>query len=88
MILVAPVNTLQQVALLTEGVDRNESMLDAAIAAQEVALLTEGVDRNNLAAYKANNPDVALLTEGVDRNTPSRWRRTAADGRPPHGGRG
>ena len=34
------------VALLAEGVDRNSTVVRAAVSAVEVALLAEGVDRN------------------------------------------
>ena len=57
------------VALLAEGVDRNQQGddLDAAL---EVALLAEGVDRNSsgfsLLPFMIL---VALLAEGVDRNS-------------------
>ena len=57
-----------QVALLTEGVDRNH--LDRVVQKRlRVALLTEGVDRNS-STYIPMRPSVpvALLTEGVDRN--------------------
>ena len=37
-----------EVALLTEGVDRNENNYRHLILAAQVALLTEGVDRNKL----------------------------------------
>ena len=57
------------VALLAEGVDRNESQQknkDSFI----VALLAEGVDRNQgLLAAGRGQSRVALLAEGVDRNT-------------------
>ena len=55
------------VALPTEGVDRNNTMLDPSIAVS-VALPTEGVDRNCTALPGGYCPDVALPTEGVDRN--------------------
>ena len=56
------------VALLAEGVDRNDSVLLPELREIEVALLAEGVDRN--CAHDAIVPlkDVALLAEGVDRN--------------------
>ena len=39
---------LSQVALLAEGVDRNQIRLTAVIIALSVALLAEGVDRNTV----------------------------------------
>ena len=58
------------VALLAEGVDRNNSSYSASRAALMVALLAEGVDRNgNLMVVNEKVADVALLAEGVDRNS-------------------
>ena len=56
------------VALLAEGVDRNqlEDLLNGMNT--EVALLAEGVDRNFVDAQIFSPFDVALLAEGVDRN--------------------
>ena len=57
-----------RVALLAEGVDRNDNpgfpqRLDV------VALLAEGVDRNGAEVQLSlADRDVALLAEGVDRN--------------------
>ena len=65
------------VALLAEGVDRNQKPLDKIEITQatgktytvKVALLAEGVDRNSLAASCSHiASSVALLAEGVDRN--------------------
>ena len=57
-----------QVALLTEGVDRNtiEQLWTSILGV--VALLAEGVDRNEARKAAAEYDDVALLAEGVDRN--------------------
>ena len=60
---------LKAVALLAEGVDRNQANREAMLEGT-VALLAEGVDRNK----QSKGPDgrrwkVALLAEGVDRNT-------------------
>ena len=57
-----------QVALLTEGVDRNSVDQAAIIRMTTVALLTEGVDRNTYNGSQPYAQNVALLTEGVDRN--------------------
>ena len=56
------------VALLAEGVDRNDP--DADVQAEgRVALLAEGVDRNLvIVSTYVPNSTVALLAEGVDRN--------------------
>ena len=56
-----------EVALLTEGVDRNANRANNAILLK-VALLTEGVDRNPVQVAAGAVAGVALLTEGVDRN--------------------
>ena len=58
---------LRQVALLAEGVDRNENAT-ASANGKVVALLAEGVDRNKKLSHKGENKRVALLAEGVDRN--------------------
>ena len=56
------------VALLAEGVDRNNSVLLSTVKYQ-VALLAEGVDRNACPYYYSLfEYNVALLAEGVDRN--------------------
>ena len=59
------------VALLAEGVDRNNFWgIDRDVVAR-VALLAEGVDRNAIdAALHTLIDGVALLAEGVDRNDP------------------
>ena len=57
------------VALLTEGVDRNNPF-PCYFNFPCVALLTEGVDRNTVGQLAGGCVGrVALLTEGVDRNT-------------------
>ena len=53
-----------QVALRTEGVDRN-SLADAKILSDAVALRTEGVDRNLLGPMTRPLLTVALRTETV-----------------------
>ena len=59
---------IASVALLAEGVDRNQSG-HATRQGTRVALLAEGVDRNMYPLAKATRPlVVALLAEGVDRN--------------------
>lgn len=53
------------VALLAEGVDRNDMEIDKSKLSPEVALLTEGVDRNSLpqlTAYSALHPGIANLS--------------------------
>ena len=56
------------VALLAEGVDRNNFWgIDRDVVAR-VALLAEGVDRNLTKLLADKLTDVALLAEGVDRN--------------------
>ena len=64
------------VALLAEGVDRNQFAVAEIVRAARVALLAEGVDRNNTTAKAVGADIVALLAEGVDRNPGlcSRWR--------------
>ena len=76
------------VALLAEGVDRNEA--DARNGTRyRVALLAEGVDRNlNCFALVACFASVALLAEGVDRNAFSMVTGMLFISRPPRGGRG
>ena len=56
------------VALLAEGVDRNQCHGAHDQGEQQVALLAEGVDRNQPRGMVVNTPFVALLAEGVDRN--------------------
>ena len=56
------------VALLAEGVDRNNH-LETCASINDVALLAEGVDRNSRCwALYQRSKVVALLAEGVDRN--------------------
>ena len=55
------------VALLAEGVDRNQ-LAGPQMPSTAVALLAEGVDRNQLAGPQMPSTAVALLAEGVDRN--------------------
>ena len=58
------------VALRTEGVDRNWKMLRQDTL-HRVALRTEGVDRNAKLSFAVYADSlVALRTEGVDRNFP------------------
>ena len=77
------------VALLAEGVDRNNFWgIDRDVVAR-VALLAEGVDRNAIdAALHTLIDGVALLAEGVDRNDKGYKVAADADRRPPRGGRG
>ena len=57
------------VALLAEGVDRNDTVEALNNMDDPVALLAEGVDRNVSALeWVCADPMVALLAEGVDRN--------------------
>ena len=56
------------VALLAEGVDRNNNAPVIFINVLDVALLAEGVDRNFWKGASARFVPVALLAEGVDRN--------------------
>ena len=61
--------TSRRVALLAEGVDRNDVISEQATHHAEVALLAEGVDRNDLRRDDWElGKRVALLAEGVDRN--------------------
>ena len=62
------IQSVQNVALLAEGVDRN-IINRMAYNAKTVALLAEGVDRNHLCGgLRRLRCQVALLAEGVDRN--------------------
>ena len=56
------------VALLAEGVDRNQLGFGHSLLLV-VALLAEGVDRNSLWIWVLISSMVALLAEGVDRNS-------------------
>ena len=59
----------QFVALLAEGVDRNELDSSGRWTRKKVALLAEGVDRNTFQGWCYTElAYVALLAEGVDRN--------------------
>ena len=61
-------STKGPVALLAEGVDRN-NVAEGGKRGGKVALLAEGVDRNTGSKFQnVRNPEVALLAEGVDRN--------------------
>ena len=75
------------VALLAEGVDRNDQGF-AVYLNQNVALLAEGVDRNSRAKCLKVWWQVALLAEGVDRNQHLAVFVYYGAGRPPRGGRG
>ena len=79
---------LENVALLTEGVDRNAFWLQKTLPSGCVAFLTEGVDRNMTKRMGIRDGAVALLTEGVDRNTNVHRNIKRNKRRPPHGGRG
>ena len=58
-----------KVALLAEGVDRNNRHYCYLRSQLRVALLAEGVDRNPAVPLLGQLPtQVALLAEGVDRN--------------------
>ena len=58
-----------RVALLAEGVDRNELAKVIRAGLHDVALLAEGVDRNSMVGSPFLSVyAVALLAEGVDRN--------------------
>ena len=57
-----------RVALLAEGVDRNNNALYVNSNGDWVALLAEGVDRNYVDEVLPGDTFVALLAEGVDRN--------------------
>ena len=59
---------LGYVALLAEGVDRNDFFVGSGKYFCQVALLAEGVDRNKIAVFTHRWSPVALLAEGVDRN--------------------
>ena len=78
----------RKVALLAEGVDRNQKIPQLALVVEGVALLAEGVDRNFCAKAARGRSRVALLAEGVDRNPLFGWIHAEVCGRPPRGGRG
>ena len=79
----------RRVALLAEGVDRNNEVHQYQNYDNIVALLAEGVDRNIITPRTGNLVAlVALLAEGVDRNDKGYKVAADADRRPPHGGRG
>ena len=75
------------VALLAEGVDRNNFHVVSLFLRRSVALLAEGVDRNSVSSVTdVVICPVALLAEGVDRNiflaflTASAWVALLAEG--------
>ena len=77
-----------RVALLAEGVDRNENAMPT-FNRSKVALLAEGVDRNwILCSSIQKQKPVALLAEGVDRNSLAAVMRSLPVRRPPRRGRG
>ena len=78
---------VERVALLAEGVDRND-VVPYEVDLREVALLAEGVDRNRCSGWTAHRTGVALLAEGVDRNVTQTNAKGAGWRRPPRGGRG
>ena len=61
------VQLIREVALLAEGVDRNQ-WSNVCSSSAAVALLAEGVDRNIEVPRGCCVTVVALLAEGVDRN--------------------
>ena len=81
-------DSLEQVALLAEGVDRNNTVTSVAI--------TSGMSPSSRRAWieipavstRYGEADVALLAEGVDRNNPGFRQASHAIRRPPRGGRG
>ena len=77
-----------QVALLAEGVDRNDKAIpikidDSGSPSSRRAWIEIGLRARSLAAR-----DVALLAEGVDRNLTSPLLLGLTGSRPPRGGRG
>ena len=76
------------VALLAEGVDRNNNIRKILAMLDKVALLAEGVDRNQYTFAPIPSALVALLAEGVDRNSMTEEKNELLIGRPPRGGRG
>ena len=77
------------VALLAEGVDRNDILWAEISKWLRVALLAEGVDRNFVDCFAGNTRKcVALLAEGVDRNNDGAGQGAQLVRRPPRGGRG
>ena len=76
------------VALLAEGVDRNDPKLHPDMEGFIVALLAEGVDRNIKLFPRDICTVVALLAEGVDRNFFTPLPEQVEVSRPPRGGRG
>ena len=81
-------NERQNVALLTESVDRNSMTREPLMVLTGVALLTESVDRNAAKTEKSARNAVALLTESVDRNASLFMYPNQQLGRSPHGERG
>ena len=77
-----------EVALLAEGVDRNNDELIDDKHHTRVALLAEGVDRNTPVPRHTGFAGVALLAEGVDRNSTVGSQYRGCTRRPPRGGRG
>ena len=77
------------VALLAEGVDRNDPTNLAAFADREMSPSSR---RAWIEMYDTGNVDlvciVALLAEGVDRNVLLLEKAAEGLGRPPRGGRG
>ena len=77
-----------RVALLAEGVDRND-YFTGCLPAPQVALLAEGVDRNtSIVLTFAWKVSVSLLAEGVDRNSNMLYMARPTSCRLPRGGRG
>ena len=79
----------RRVALLAEGVGRNNVSHLQVLTPSNVALLAEGVGRNSLeTSAEVLTRRVALLAEGVGRNSLCAGGFSGPLGRPPRGGRG
>ena len=77
-----------RVALLAEGVDRNDEYIYAYRFAVASPSLRRAWIEIRLLLPLCGGAFVALLTEGVDRNYQQDTSRSLAGSRPPHGGRG
>ena len=76
------------VALLAEGVDRNDfGFIQTALDEWSPSSRRAWIEIDTRRAYTAL-PDVALLAEGVDRNHLVEVKLARLSGRPPRGGRG
>ena len=78
----------EKVALLAEGVDRNNSLPNVLTAIQESPSSRRAWIEISMDTFHRSSRSVALLAEGVDRNHDALTNGYSQPCRPPRGGRG